>query len=64
MIIQLIRDDQDIIATDGQMYVDGRTTINSIFKEVEARNARFAKNFPHKIATAFKYKGATIKLIK
>ncbi len=51
--IQLFRDGQMIIATDGIMYVDGRFNAASIYREVRARNNRFAKNFPHKVADQY-----------
>lgn len=52
-IIQLFKDGKEIIATDGIMYIDGRFNSHSIQRAVIDRNARFAKNFPHKIADSF-----------
>lgn len=51
--IQLFKDGKEIIASDGIMYVDGRYNLNSIRREVIARNGRYAKNFPHKLADSF-----------
>jgi len=51
--IQLFREGKEIIASDGIMYVDGRLNAASIYREVRARNNRFAKNFPHKIADQY-----------
>lgn len=51
--LQLFRDGKEIIATDGIMYVDGRFGPARIYKEVRARNNRFAANFPHKIADQY-----------
>lgn len=52
-IIQLFKDGKQIIASDGVMYVDGRFNAASIYREVRARNNRFAVNFPHKIADQY-----------
>ena len=52
-ILQLFKDGKEIIATDVIMYVDGRFNTQSIINEVRARNARFAVNFPHKVADSF-----------
>ncbi len=60
--IQLVRNGIEIIATDGQMYIDGRWNLSTIKYEVSKRNNRFQKNFPDKIATAFIYKGNTHSL--
>ena len=57
--IQLVRNGIQIIATDGQMYIDGRWNLSSIKNAVMQRNNRFRLNFPHKVATAFIYKGKT-----
>lgn len=62
MIIELLKNGQELMGTDGVMYVDGRKTLNSIHRDVVDRNKRFSKNLPHKMATAFKYKGATIDI--
>lgn len=52
-IIQLFKDGKQIIATDGIMYIDGRFNAASIYREVRARNNRFAQNFPHKVADQY-----------
>jgi hypothetical protein len=51
--LQLFRDGKEILASDGIMYVDGRFNHRNIVKAVNERNTRYAKNFPHKIATSF-----------
>jgi len=62
MKIQLKKDGNDIIATDGIMYVDGRLGLSKVIEEVKKRNKRFEKNFPHKVADAFEIKRITIKI--
>lgn len=52
-ILQLFKDGKQIIASDGVMYVDGRLNSASIYREVRARNNRFAVNFPHKVADQY-----------
>ena len=52
-ILQLFKDGQEIIASDGIMYVDGRLNLYNIISEVEQRNNRYKDNFPHKIADGF-----------
>jgi len=52
-ILQLFKDGNEIIATDGIMHVDGRFNIENIKFAVRERNKRFIKNFPHKIADSF-----------
>ena len=51
--IQLFREGKQMIATDGIMKVDGRFNAASIYREVRARNNRFAVNFPHKVADQY-----------
>lgn len=51
--IQLFKEGKQLLGTDGIMHVDGRFNSASIYKEVRARNNRFAKNFPHKIADQY-----------
>lgn len=51
--LQLFRQGAPIIATDGVMNVDGRYGLSRIIIEVNARNNRFRKNFPHKVADSF-----------
>lgn len=51
--LQLFRDGKEIIATDGIMKVDGRVNLSNIKVAVRQRNARFAANFPHKVADSF-----------
>lgn len=62
MVLQLTKDSKDIIATDGRLWVDGRNSLNAIYKSVLERNDSFKKNFPHKIATGFRYKGTEVLL--
>lgn len=51
--LQLFKDGKQLLGSDGIMYVDGRLNNASIYREVRARNNRFAKNFPHKIADQY-----------
>ena len=51
--IQLFKDGKQLLATDGIMRVDGRFNAASIYREVRARNNRFAVNFPHKVADQY-----------
>lgn len=51
--LQLFKDNSEIIATDGIMFVDGRFNLASIKNAVKQRNERFSKNFPHKICDSF-----------
>lgn len=56
--LQLFKNNKEIIATDGIMYVDGRFNMKSIRLEVNNRNSRMI-NFPSKIADSFAiYKGS------
>ncbi len=63
-IVQLYKDGESMVATDGRMHIDGRLGIERATLEVTKRNSLFEKNFPHKIATAFEYKGQYIILPK
>jgi hypothetical protein len=51
--IQLFKDGKQMLASDGIMLVDGRFNNASIYREVTARNNRFAVNFPHKVADQY-----------
>lgn len=62
MNIDLYRNGQRIIATDGYMYIDGRWGLNRIRQAVAERNRRYQKNFPHKIADGFLWRGKVIDL--
>ena len=58
MILQLYKNNQAMIATDGVMCVDGRYTIENIKAQVRERNKSLKKNFPHKLVDSFTiYKG-------
>ena len=59
---QLYRNNKEMIATDGQIWIDGRLSIESAKEVVRNRNIRFAKNFPHKVADSFQYKGRIVSL--
>lgn len=61
-VSQLYRQGNEIPATDGQMYIDRRLNVYNARRAVISRNERFTKNFPHKIADAFYYKGQIVKL--
>lgn len=52
-ILQLFKDGAQLLGSDGIMYVDGRYNAASIRAEVLSRNARFKKNFPHKLADSY-----------
>ena len=52
-ILQLFKEGNEILATDGIMYVDGRLNIQSIKEAVKQRNEKFRTNFAHKIADSF-----------
>ncbi|WZE63523.1 hypothetical protein PANI_CDS0003 [Maribacter phage Panino] len=62
MILQLTKDGEDIIASDGQLKVDGRLGLYSCIVEVRERNDSFRKHFPHKIATGFRWNGRIIEV--
>jgi len=51
--IQLYRNGQEMIASDGVMKVDGRFNTESIKDAVRSRNANMEKNFPNSVATSF-----------
>ena len=51
--IQLYREGQEMIASDGVMKVDGRFNTESIREAVQARNKNVETNFPHEVATSF-----------
>lgn len=51
--ILLTKDGIELLGTDGLMYIDGRKNLHNQILEVKARNKRYAKNFPHKIANGF-----------
>lgn len=59
---QLYANGIKLLATDGQIYIDGRYNIAGAKRVVIERNKTFAKNFPHKIADAFEFKGRVINL--
>jgi len=50
--LQLFKENNEILGSDGIMYVDGRLAIRNIKKEVQERNKRMV-NFPHVIADSF-----------
>lgn len=52
-ILQLFKDGKELLGSDGIMYIDGRFSNANIYREVRARNNRFAQNFPHKIADQY-----------
>lgn len=53
--IILYQGERNMLGSDGLMYIDGRFNLSSTIREVEKRNARFSKNFPHKIADGFRF---------
>lgn len=60
--IQLYQNGQYMMASDGRMHIDGRLNLQNAIQAVKDRNKRFLKNFPHKIADAFEYKGKIISI--
>ena len=51
MIIQLYKKENindQILASDGLLYIDGRLSKINISKKIELRNESMKKNFPHK----------------
>ena len=51
--IRLYRNGNAILGSDGVMHIDGRLGINRTLTEVQNRNKRYKKNFPHLIADSF-----------
>ncbi len=61
--IRLINNKQDILGSDGILYLDGRWNMDSIFEFIRARNYRMKKNFPHKLAHKFYFVNDRIERI-
>lgn len=61
--IILTQQGNDILGSDGLLYVDGRFNIESIKRQVIERNARYSKNFPYKIADGFYIAGERLARI-
>jgi hypothetical protein len=53
--LQLYRNGNEILASDGIMYVDGRLSVSNTILRVKERNKTFATNFPHKVADSFAF---------
>lgn len=53
--IILYRNGESLMGTDQLMNINGRYNLDSIVRLVEERNARFAKNFPNKVADGFRF---------
>ena len=53
------RDGEPILGSDGTMYVDGRYNLRTIRYQVQERNSRYHKNFPHKLAYEFTFNNQT-----
>jgi hypothetical protein len=51
----------DLLGSDSLMYVDGRFKLSNVIKEVEKRNKRYSKNFPHKVADSFYFAGERLQ---
>ena len=61
-VLQLFQNENEMIASDGIMHVDGRFNISRIKDEVRERNNRFRKNYSHKLADGFAiYNGNCIR---
>lgn len=54
-MIQLYRNGKPLLGTIGRMYIDGRFNLSSTINAIHERNSRKEKNFPHEIATHFRY---------
>ncbi len=50
--LQLYREGQEIMASDGIMYTEMKSKVG-IAQDVRERNKSFEKNFPHKVADEF-----------
>jgi hypothetical protein len=44
---------EELLGSDGLMFIDGRYNLGSQINAVKQRNERFKKNFPHKVADGF-----------
>lgn len=51
--IQLYRDNQPLLGSDGVMKVDGRFNLSSIRQTIIDRNKRMVKNFPNSVANGY-----------
>lgn len=49
--VQLYRNGEEILGSDGIMSFPQRTTPLQAIRLVRERNTKFEKNFPHKVAT-------------
>lgn len=61
--IILTQNGNDILGSDGLMYIDGRLSLCNIKSKVKERNERYSKNFPHKIADGFYVAGERLQRI-
>ena len=62
MRVQLLKDGQEMVATDGRMWIDGRLSLSNAIIAVRRRNKNFEKNLPHKICDGFIWKGKSYTL--
>lgn len=61
--IILTKQGEDILGSDGLMYVDGRLNLSNVIEKVKERNKRYSKNFPHKVADGFYKAGERLKQV-
>jgi hypothetical protein len=61
--IILTKNGNDILGSDGLMYIDGRLCLYNIKSKVRERNTKFSKNFPHKIADGFYIAGERLQKV-
>lgn len=54
MLVQLYKDGEEIIGSDGRMHIDGRLNAFNVRQKVIERNQRFSKNFPHSVCDAYR----------
>ena len=60
LIYLIDKDNREMLGSDGVMRVDGRYTLETIKSCVRRRNIQYSKNFPHKIAKGFIFKGKKV----
>lgn len=53
--IILYKNGFSLLGSDSLMYIDGRYNLQSTIAEVQKRNERYLKNFPHLIADGFRF---------
>ena len=61
--IILTQQGNDILGSDGLLFIDGRLNFQSIKAKVLQRNKKYKKQFPHKIADGFYFAGIRLEKI-